>query len=126
MLIYKLISENTDLIYVGKTIQTLKRRLWEHRSKYKRYIEGTSIKYCSSYKVLEHGDYSIVLIGETEDDSSERFWIKQLDACNERTLDYDELEYQAKRVACRNCGAVVNRGSMLRHKRSQRCQNSSA
>jgi len=134
MLIYKIISKNSDLIYVGKTIQTLKQRLWGHRSDYKAWLAGTSIKYCSSYKVLECGDYSIVLIEETD---REGYWIQKLGGCNERTFDHDHAAYnrayraankealiekQREKIPCPNCGAVVNRSRIARHKRTKICQ----
>ena len=89
MLIYKIISPNTDLLYVGKTTCTLKQRLWTHRSDYKRYLAGKRDNRCSAYKVLECGDCSIVLIEETEDGSREGYWIRKLNTCNTRTLDFD-------------------------------------
>ena len=145
MLIYKLISENTDKVYVGRTTKTLKQRLSCHRSHYKAWTEGTRDIYVSSFKVLEHGDCSIEMIEETEDDTREGFWIKELDACNIVKFDHDKAAYHTaynkvwyekhkdgilekhnEKVPCLNCGRVVNRGSMWAHKRSQRCQNSSA
>ena len=179
MLIYKIISPNTDLVYVGKTKCTLNRRLSGHLSKYKAWLAGKPVSNCSSYKVLEHGDCSIVLI---EDGSREGYWIKEMNACNTMTLDYDHaacmkayqvenketlIEYwkgyreanqevireykrayhaanretisekqrayretnreairekRGEKVACDNCGTVVNRSCMARHKKSGRCQ----
>ena len=134
MRIYKIISPNTDRVYVGKTDQTLKQRLWEHRSRYKAWLAGTR-HYCSSYKVLEHGDYSIELIEETD---REGYWIKEMNTCNIVKFDHDHAAYnraykaanreslnekKREKVPCSNCGRAVNRSSMTRHKRTKICKN---
>jgi len=90
---------------------------------------------------LEHGDYSISTIEETEDADREGYWIRGLGACNQMTLDFDMAAYlkeynkvnkdtirekQREKIACLKCGAVIRRDSMPRHKRSQRCKDSSA
>lgn len=59
--IYKIVSKNTDLIYVGSTTQTLKQRLKHHIYDYNRYKKGKHF-YISSFKILEFGDYEIQLI----------------------------------------------------------------
>ena len=88
MKIYKITSPNTDLVYVGMTIQGLKRRFSGHHSSAKRYTRGLT-NYCSSIKVLEHGDAVIELIEETDDKRRETFWIQELNACNERKMTLD-------------------------------------
>jgi hypothetical protein len=141
MLIYKLISPNTDLVYVGHTDRTLSCRLSLHRSHYKRWLAGIREGVCSSIKVLEHGDYSIVLIEETEDADREGYWIRELNACNKMTYEYSggdkvayhKARYQEKRdgilarmlekIPCDNCGRIVCRGAMAKHKRTDRCVN---
>ena len=60
--IYKLTSPNTDMIYIGSTIQSLKRRLNKHKSSAK---NNTS----SSRHMFEYGDVSIHLIREVECDT---------------------------------------------------------
>ena len=118
MLIYKIISPNTDLVYVGKTDQTLSRRLSEHRSAYKGWLAGTCIINYSSFKVLEHGDYSIEMIEETEDKKRERFWIKELNACNTYTMSV-EFDFAA------HCRAhyVANREAILERSTEYRDAN---
>jgi hypothetical protein len=57
--VYKIFSKNTDKIYIGSTVQSLKKRLYEHECLI------TSLKpTCSSYLILECGDYKIELIEE--------------------------------------------------------------
>ena len=87
MLIYKITSPNTDIVYVGKTNQTLGRRFSDHLSDRKRFLAGERRSYCTSYKVLEHGDARIELIEETEDASGkqrEEYWINAIpNTCNQ-------------------------------------------
>lgn len=58
--IYKIVGNG--LVYVGSTCEpTLARRLAGHVSGYKEFVKGRG-KYVSSYKIIESGDYEIVLI----------------------------------------------------------------
>ena len=141
MLIYKITSPNTDLVYVGRTTYTLRQRLICHRSAYKGFLAGKPKTYqCSSFKVLEHGDCSIVLIEETEDASRELYWMNTIpNTCNERrglfvdkaahnrAYHADNREVQnakaRRKEPCPKCGLVVSHGIMSRHQRSKRCQN---
>jgi hypothetical protein len=54
--IYMIITENSNDIYVGSTIRTLKARLQLHESEYRTGV------YCSSQEILKQGNYKIVLI----------------------------------------------------------------
>ena len=141
MLIYKITSPNTDLVYVGKTIRTLKWRFDHHHSHYKRWLVGKpKISNCGSFKVLEHGDATIELIEKTDDASREYHWIRELNACNERWGLYDAAAYHKVRYAekkeeicarkrqrepCSNCGRVLSHGYMTIHQKTKSCQNHS-
>lgn len=91
MKIYKITSPNTDLVYVGKTIQPLSYRFSTHCSEHKRYLADTP-SYCSSYKVLECGDATIELIEETDDARREAYWIGELNACNHNKMTVDRSD----------------------------------
>ena len=54
--IYKIVCNTTGLIYIGSTIQTLKERLSQHKSKYR--LSRT----CSSHLVLQNNNSDIILI----------------------------------------------------------------
>jgi hypothetical protein len=104
--IYEIICWTTGLRYVGQTTQTLIIRLTQHKSKYK-----SNYKYCSSYLVLEHGNYEIYEIEKVEDDSKlnerEFYHIQHTDCVNihvyledGRTFDMKEYKkewYEANR-----------------------------
>ena len=61
--IYKIVSDSTDKIYIGSTIKTLEKRLSEHESYYKTWIDSDfKYSYCTSYEILKYGDYKIILI----------------------------------------------------------------
>ena len=73
--IYMIITENSNDIYVGSTVQTLKRRLEQHECKYRKGV------YRSSQEILKQGNYKIVLIKNY--------------ACNSKLeLETEEAKYQ--------------------------------
>jgi ribosomal protein S27E len=92
MKIYKITSPNTDLVYVGHT-DNIHTRFRDHRSKYKGWLAGKRDRCCTSRKVLEHGGAIIELIEETEDEEREVYWIRELNACNEKRNIH--VDYQA-------------------------------
>jgi len=55
--IYKIVSDNTNDIYIGSTTNTLKQRLQEHESKYRKKKLG--LKACD---ILKFGSYRMELI----------------------------------------------------------------
>ena len=144
MKIYKITSPNCDLVYVGMTTRTLKERLWGHSSCAKRYSRGLP-GYCSSIKVLEHGDAVIELIEETDDKRREGYWIEELNSCNQvklnlldksdpvsiakynreyRVANKDAIhERRSEKVGCDHCGRIVSLRNMARHKKLELCIN---
>jgi hypothetical protein len=59
--IYKIVSDSTDDIYIGSTVQTLSQRLTKHRGDYKRWKKGKGT-HIRSFSLLERGDYHIILL----------------------------------------------------------------
>lgn len=60
--VYKLISsENSDLVYYGSTTRTLRERLANHKTSYKKYLKGQT-NYCSSFQILELGPDTVSII----------------------------------------------------------------
>lgn len=70
--VYKIISQNTDKVYIGSTFQNLNKRLSTHKSCHKRYINNISRMYYTAYDVLQHGNVSIVEI-DTADNKKDLF-----------------------------------------------------
>ena len=60
--IYCIRSHQTNDIYIGSTCQTLSKRMTNHRNDYKRYTEGKTKRYTSSFDILKYGDAYIELI----------------------------------------------------------------
>ncbi len=63
--IYALKSSQTKDIYIGSTTRNLKTRFIEHKSKYKKYREGTFF-YTASCDLIKYDDCKIELIKEFE------------------------------------------------------------
>ena len=61
--IYRIVSANSDLVYIGSTCQSLAKRKGQHISDYKSYVKGTR-PYISSCKIIEKGNIDIILIEE--------------------------------------------------------------
>ena len=60
--IYKIVSNQTDDIYIGSTCQKyLSKRMGTHKQDYKNYVEGNK-RYVSSCEILKYDDAKIVLI----------------------------------------------------------------
>ncbi len=54
--IYRIVSDKTDQVYIGSTVQTLERRFTDHKSHFK------CGPYCASTELLKLGDARIELI----------------------------------------------------------------
>ena len=60
--IYKIVCNVTGLVYIGSTCEPiLARRLAGHRKHFNEYLK-TKDNFMTSVKVLENGDYSIILL----------------------------------------------------------------
>lgn len=133
--IYSIRSHKTDLIYIGSTTQTLKKRFSVHKSKYKKYLETNNL--CiSSYKIFAYGDAYIELIknypckSREELNKEEGRYIKELNSVNKnkagRTvsqwlIDNKEILCEKRRIKiyC-ECGCHVTKKNIARHKRTKK------
>lgn len=95
--VYKIISNQTDLIYIGSTCQELSQRLASHRRDYKRYLNG-KCRYVSSYEILKYPDAKIILVQAYPDCQSnmeklmyEQDWVDCYDCVNKNKA-YSTLE----------------------------------
>jgi hypothetical protein len=97
--IYKIVCNITGLIYVGSTCKKLCQRIAQHRASYKQYLEG-KFCYITSFKILEKGDYDIILIEEVKNCENkeqlrarERYYIESLDCVNKVIVGRTSKEY---------------------------------
>ena len=81
--IYKIVSDETDKIYIGSTCTPLYKRLYEHKSTSNSYQNGKSHYVTSSYELISLGNVDIVLIenypckDKNELHARERYWIEK-------------------------------------------------
>lgn len=89
--IYKIVDYTNDNIYVGSTAEpTLARRLAGHRSSYKFWLKGSTVKASrlTSFDILKNDNYNIVLLEnwpcESKDQlcAREQIWMDQIDCIN--------------------------------------------
>ena len=59
--IYKIVSERTDRVYIGSTVNSLNKRFRNHRSVYNSLLRGKCLQ-CSSSFIMRHGDARIELL----------------------------------------------------------------
>jgi hypothetical protein len=78
--IYKLTSQNSYEVYIGKTKTALSVRKSDHRSKFKSWVNSNKKKYCTAYEIIRYGDWNMTAVEtDIEPDRSverERFWIE--------------------------------------------------
>jgi len=74
--IYKLVSENTDKIYIGSTCNKLKIRASTHKARYKRYLAGIGT-YTTAFEILKEPDVEAVLIKKYKLDTVEQLRKKE-------------------------------------------------
>lgn len=98
--IYKLVSFQTDKVYVGSTCQTyLSNRFAGHRRDYKAFQQG-KLRYITSFELLKYTDCDLVLIenyscgSQAELHARERYWIETLDCVNKVIPTRTDKEYQ--------------------------------
>ncbi len=98
--IYKIVSNQTDLIYVGSTTQTLSQRMASHRSNFKRWRNDNGRNYTSSFEVMKFKDAKIILIERVECKDKEgllkieRKYIESLNCCNKYIPGRTKIEWR--------------------------------
>lgn len=99
--IYKIISVNTDKVYIGSSAQKyLSKRMGTHNEKYTKYKNGT-YHYVSSFDIIEKGQAKIVLLESFPCNSvdelraREQYWIENTPNCVNKFKAY-RTEEEAK------------------------------
>lgn len=90
--VYMITSNNTDKIYIGSTTQTdIFVRLIQHWLAYQKFKKGKIKKYCSSFEIIEKGEFTIKLIEEMDDISKllqqEKFHINANEKCSNKNYN---------------------------------------
>ncbi len=103
--IYKIECNVTGLLYIGSTCKKkLSQRMSEHRSNYKKYLNGKK-KYYSVFKVMENKDYVIILIEDFPCNSKdqlfarERYYTNEIECVNIRKNQGRRLELGEKQYS---------------------------
>ena len=97
--IYKIVDNTNGNIYIGSTCKKLCQRIAQHRAHYKQYLNG-NFGCITSFKILENGDYDIILIEEVKDCENkeqlraiERYYIENLECVNKRIEGRAKQQY---------------------------------
>ena len=103
--IYKIysIDENINDVYYGGTIQPLSNRMAGHRRNYKRWKDGKTKNYCSSYQLFDKygiDKFIIELVESVECDTKEElhmregYYIKNNNCVNKNIAGRTKKEYK--------------------------------
>jgi hypothetical protein len=96
--IYKLVSNHTDKIYIGSTIQKLSSRISGHRRAYNTYLNGKTNN-VTSFNLVCFPDCKIYLIelcncnSKYELEKRERFYIESMECVNKIIPGRTKKEY---------------------------------
>ena len=60
--IYKIVSDQTDKVYIGSTCQSIAQRFTEHKYNFLRYINQGKGNYTTSFDMLQFDDAKVILI----------------------------------------------------------------
>ena len=97
--IYKLVSNETDKVYIGSTCQRLlSSRFSGHKTNYKSWLDG-NFPYVSSFDILAFDDAQIVLVenfpcqDKYELEARERYYIENNNCVNKHTPTRSKKEW---------------------------------
>jgi len=93
--IYKLWSNQTDLVYIGSTCNPLHKRFYQHKNHYKNIKQ-----YITAFELLKYEDCKIELIetysckSKEELNAREGYWIRKENCVNKCVAGRGKKEYQ--------------------------------
>ena len=127
--IYRIVCNITGENYFGSTKETaLCKRLAQHVSGYKSYLKGTSTaNYVSSYKIIERGDYKIVLVEyidfctREQLRAKERYYIEIYPNVNKlvpngTVQEWEKEYYEKNKRFCTECGGCYQKWNNQKEK----------
>jgi len=82
--IYKLTSSQTEKCYIGSTTNDPQKRLNDHKSNYKYWLNGTG-RYNTSYEIVKFGDVAMEILEEVEVESKKE--LHQIEGIYQRECD---------------------------------------
>ena len=97
--IYKLVSNETDNIYIGSTCQSLCKRHSDHKTNYKMWLKNI-YNYTTSFEIMKYNDNEIIFIENYSCSSKhdleirERYWMEQLNCINKIIPTRTQKEYK--------------------------------
>ena len=148
--IYRIVSDQTNEVYIGSTIQTLEARYSKHKHDLKRD------RYCASVELLKHGDARIELIRDFPCNSERELAKEETNhmlACpnpvvnhnrasrtkaewrednRDQLIEYNKQRYEANREQILEqkkqkydcpCGSTIRKSSKLTHEKSKKHQD---
>lgn len=86
--IYRLVCNISGKQYIGSTTQPLPKRLYWHKTDFKKWEKDNTRDYTRSFDVLKNKDYDIILIenfpcnSKYELERRERYWIENTNCVN--------------------------------------------
>ncbi len=89
--IYKIVSLQTDKIYIGSTTQRLTKRKIEHKANYNSYLKG-KYRNTTSFEIMKLEDVDIILLESFPCDTKEqlllreRYYIQNTKNCVNKTI----------------------------------------
>jgi len=96
--IYCIRSYQTDMVYVGSTIQSLSYRMYGHRKAVNRHLNNKK-GYCSSYEIMKYPDAYIELIKlypcscRSELEREEGIYMREMNCVNTKIAGRTKKEY---------------------------------
>ena len=100
-IIYKIVNNENDKIYIGSTCRYIRKRLWDHRKKYNQWIKNKS-PYITSFEILKYENVDIVLLekypckSKLELHTRERYHIENNNCVNKIIPTQTDKEYRKK------------------------------
>ncbi len=89
--IYKLVSFQTDKIYIGSTCEKLTVRKAKHKANYKLFLNEKQ-KYITSFEIVKYNDVDIILLEEFPCENKEqlhkreRYYIESVNNCVNKNI----------------------------------------
>jgi len=149
--IYKICNKNSDKIYIGSTVQDLKKRFIKHKSRCKIYLE-TNNHYITSFEIVKDPTSYIEQLAEIQFYNKKELLQKEImfiemykDICVNKTFNlsieqkkekekktskiyYEKnkskiLERNKKKVNCEYCNKIVGKNNLKKHHLTQTCLN---